>query len=529
MRKSKKTPVSTFKRARIVFFVYLFVFIILIGRLVQLQLVKSGSFRELSQNQTERLVKITPERGDIFDRNGKLLAFDMKLKSIYANPNEIKDVWETAEVLQPYLEVQLEEIATALDKQKYFVWLRRKASNELTNNIKELKLRGIYFLNENKRYYLSSEMFSTVIGFVGDDNIGLEGIERHFNSALSGEEGTFNISFDGIRRCSKIFEKPIEPTRNGKDIYLTIDSSIQYFTYITIEKYVKKYNAKRGMVIVMKPSTGEILAMVNYPSFDSNNFSSTSKKFWKNSCIIDSFEPGSTFKVITAAALLESNKVNFSKKVYCENGEYTCMGRTIKDVKEHKYLTFEEILINSSNIGMVKVSENLDRKFFYALILKFGFGNRTEIEYPGEIKGLLRTDREWSKSSMLALPIGYELSVTPIRIVTAYAAIANNGIMMKPIIVSKIKNPESGEVTATVPEKIRRVISEETAKKLKDIMEKVVIEGTGKPAKIEGLSVCGKTGTASKFTNELNQYSKELYLSSFIGFFPKTDPSFVIG
>ena len=529
MKRKSETSVSIFKRARIVLIFFFLLFSILVVRLVHLQVFNSSYYFEKAQNQSARLVKIMPERGDIFDRNGKLLTFNIKLKSIYANPNEIEDVWNAAERLQPVLKLQLEEIAMNLDKQKCFVWIQRKVDKETAERIKGLNIQGINFLNENKRIYLSSELYANIIGFAGDDNAGLEGLEKYYDKELSGEEGKINLCYDGIRRCSKIFQTPIEPIRNGRNLYLTLDTSIQYFTYKTIKKYVKRFHAQRGMAIVMDPKTGEILAMVNYPTFDSNEFFKTPKKYWKNSCIIDSYEPGSTFKIITAAALIESNSVDFKKKIYCEDGEYTVLGRTIKDVKKLKYLTFRDIIVKSSNIGMVKVSRNLDRKFFSKIMMKFGFGYKTEIDYPGEIKGLVRPYKEWSKSSLLAIPIGYEISVTPLQIVTAYCAIANDGVLMKPFLISRIEDKDNNEIETFNPQRIRQVISKKTTDTLKTFMELVIEEGTGKAARIPGVKICGKTGTSSKFNNELNQYSKEKYLSSFIGFFPKEEPKYVIG
>jgi cell division protein FtsI (penicillin-binding protein 3) len=409
-----------------------------------------------------------------------------------------------------------------LYRKKSFIWLARKISPEQSAAIKKLNLKGINFIKESKRCYPNSYLASQIIGFAGLDNVGLEGLELYYNSYLKGESGWALFLRDARQKRLSLGEKVIS-ARDGYDLVLTIDEIIQYIAERELDKAYKTHHAKGATIIVMDPHTGAILALASRPSFDLNNPVRANKDEIRDRAICDLFEPGSVFKIVTASAALEEKKVTEEDKFFCENGAYKVGPHILHDHRPHGTLTFREVIEQSSNIGTVKVAQMLGPDMLYRYIKLYGFGSKSGIDLPGEIPGMIREPRLWSKISIAAVPIGQEVGATALQLVAAISVIANGGQLMKPYLVHQIQDKHAEVIKKFSPTLVHKVISLDTALRLKKILTGVVEEGTGKLAKIEGFSAAGKTGTAQKL--ELNgTYSHDKFVASFIGFAPAEDP-----
>ena len=496
-------------------------------RLVYLQIYKHGDFHRMANRQQFTHQEISASRGMIMDREGSLLAMNIGLFNVSAHPDLISDKVQAAAVLSRALGESYGSILSKISGDKSFVWLARQVPYEKSKAVESMKLEGVEATREQRRFYPDHEMASHVLGFTGIDNQGLNGLENFYNKILTGKKGSEMTERDARGRTVMSDNKSVQAGSDGLNIVTTLDKTIQHVAQVELAKAFEKYKCKAASIVVMNTSTGEILAMANYPTFDPNDFKDYSSQTWKNRVVNDMFEPGSTFKLVTAVGALEEGIVNEDDKFFCENGAYkTDYGRVVTDHEKHGWLTFREVFGYSSNIGMVKLGAKLGKENLYHYCKKFGFGDLTGIDLPGETPGKLRPLDKWSGLSMTSIPYGYEISSSPLQVVQAYAAIANGGVMMKPYLVRKLENSEGGTVKAFGPKKIRRVCSAKTAKRMTELMKWVVEKGTGVAVALPTYPIAGKTGTAYKFMN--GHYSRYNYVSSFVGFVPAEKPRFVI-
>ena len=497
------------------------------GRLVYLQVYKHWDFQRMANHQQFTHQEISASRGMIKDRDGSLLAMNIGLFNVAAHPNQITDKVQTAAALSRALGESYGSILSKISGDRPFVWLARQVPYERSGAVESMKLEGIEATREERRFYPDHEMAAQVLGFTGIDNQGLNGLENYYNKILTGKKGSEMTERDARGRTIMPDLKSVKAGADGLNIVTTLDKTIQHVAQVELAKAFEKYRCKAASIVVMNPATGEILALANYPTFDPNDFKDYSSESWKDRVVNDQFEPGSTFKLITAVGALEEGSVSEDDKFFCENGSYkTEYGRVVSDHESHGWLTFREIFGYSSNIGMVKVGAKLGEKNLYRYCKKFGFGDLTGIDLPGEAPGKLRPLDKWSGLSMTTIPYGYEISTSPLQIVEAYAAIANGGIMMKPYLVKRLENAEGGAVKTFSPKKIRRVCTAKTAKRMTEMMKWVVEKGTGTAVALPNYPIAGKTGTAYKFMN--GHYSRYNYVASFVGFVPAENPKFVI-
>ena len=454
----------------------------------------------------------------------------LSLSSLYAFPKKIENKEEIAERLSPVLKKTPSQILDRLNKEKNFLWLERKMPKDSAEEIKELGIsNGIGLTEEPKRLYPKGTLACHLLGFVGIDDQGLEGIELLYNQYIKGTPGWLLSARDARGRNVLSGEYRLYPPSGGYDIVLTIDESIQYIAERELEKVYKEQEARSATIIVMDPKTGEILALANQPSYDLNRFEDYPPYIRRNRAVTDLFEPGSALKIVTAAAVLAEDVVKYKDRFYCEKGSLSVSkNHVVHDIKKYEWLTFPEVIEKSSNIGTIKLAQELGPLKLYEYLRSFGLGSLTGIDLPGEVRGVLRKPRQWSGLSMAALPIGQEISVTAIQLTTTASAIANGGVLMKPWVVKAIVSKEGRIVKEFEPTSVRRVISQETAYRLTDILKRVIREGTGTRAQVSGYEVAGKTGTAQKINPETGKYSQDKAVASFLGWVPADNPRIVI-
>ena len=516
------------RRSEAVFLVFFISLLFCVGRLLFIQFFRSSYLTSIAKKQHNQFVELEPRRGTIYDCNLKAQAFNLSLDSLYATVNTIKDKDKEniIEKLSPILGADRVYLRDRLYRKKSFIWLARKITPDKADAIKALKFKGLGFIKETKRIYPNGYLASHVIGFSGMDNVGLEGIERDFDKYLKGSSGWAIFLRDARQKKLDIWEKMVLPV-DGEDLVLTIDEVIQYIAERELDKAFKTFHAKGASIIVMDPHTGRILAMASRPNYDLNDHSTVNKDSMRNRSICDLFEPGSVFKIVTASAALEEKKVTEEDQFFCENGSYKIGGRILHDHTSHGMLTFRQVIEESSNIGTVKVAMILGADTIYQYLKAFGFGSKLGIELSGEISGMIKPPRAWSKTSITAIPIGQEVGVTALQLASAISVIANGGQLMKPYIIDSIRDKQGRIIKQNKPVLIRKVISIDTAMRIKKILTGVVEEGTGKLAKISGFSAAGKTGTAQKLEPN-GSYSHTKFVASFIGFAPAEDPMLAI-
>jgi cell division protein FtsI (penicillin-binding protein 3) len=508
---------------------FLVLFIALGSRAFQLQILSSKALKALAEKQHTQALQLQPDRGIIFDRNGEKLAATIMADSVCADPSKIDNPGEVAKTLASVLRTDRAAIQKKLSGTKNFCWIARRIAPEQADRVQELSIEGIFIVKEPKRFYPSGELAGHLIGFVGLDASGLEGLELKYDQMLKGnpEKLLWTRDAKGKRLYPRV-EKPETAQKENYNLVLTIDSRIQHLVESNLKAAVKAKGAKGGFAIVMDPRTGEVLALANEMGFDPNTFSTINPATGKNKAITDCFDPGSTFKPFLAAAALEEGVVKETDLFNCENGQYKIADRVIHEAqrKRHSVLSFREILKYSSNIGSVKVAEKLGKEKFYQYIRNFGFGAKTGIDLPGEVSGLLRPVENWTRVDAATIAFGQGISITAIQLISALSTIANQGVLMKPFVVRGLMDRKGKLVQAYHPTVVRRVVSPETAKRLTNIMTDVVgaEDGTGKHARIVNVAVAGKTGTSQKFDFTRHVYSSERVKTSFMGFFPADDP-----
>ena len=517
--------------ALLVFFLVLF--IALASRAFQLQILSGKALKALAQKQHTQTLLLQPERGIIFDRNGEKMAATIMVDSVCADPSKIDNPGEVAGRLAAILQADSAVLQKKLSGAKNFCWLARRIAPEQANLVQEMGVDGIFIVKEPKRYYPNGELAGHLIGFVGIDASGLEGLELRYDGYLKGapEKLSWTRDAKGKRLYPRV-ERLETVQKEHYNLVLTIDNRIQHLVESHLKAAVKNKGAKGGFAIVMDPKTGEILALANELGFDPNHFSVVNPATGKNKAITDSFDPGSTFKPFLAAAALEEGVVKETDLFNCENGRFAIADRVFHEAnrKRHGVLSVHDILKYSSNIGSIKIAEKLGKERFSQYIRKFGFGAKTGIDLPGEVSGLLRPVEKWTRVDAATVAFGQGISVTAIQLITALSSVANQGLLMKPFIVRGLMDRKGNLVQTYQPSAVRRVISPETAKRLTAILTDVVgmEDGTGKHARIVNVAVAGKTGTSQKFDFARRAYSSEKVKTSFMGFFPAEDPQIAI-
>ena len=494
--------------------------IVIGARLFFLHVVHSADYRQRAERQQQRTLEVSPRRGVIYDRNGNELAVSVKVDSVFAVPDEIEDLHATAKTLSPLVGVSKNDLIEKLDSPRSFVWVKRKVSAAQGAALRKAKLPGIYFQKEDMRYYPKRELASHVLGYVDIDEKGLGGLEYRYNDSIRGEAGRVLIMTDARGRSFNSIEQPVAP---GANLVTTIDQNIQYIVEKEIAATAEKTHAKGISIIVMDPRTGEVLAMGNYPTFNPNQYAKYSPQAWINRALSHNYEPGSTFKIVTAASVLEEGLADPAELIDCQNGVITVFGRVIHDWKRFGLLSVKQIMQNSSDVGAIKLALRLGDERFADHIARLGFGKSTNVDLPGEEHGLARPASRWTKSSVGSIAMGQEISVTALQTVRMVSAVANGGILYQPYVVKRVQHPEKGILSETEPHG-ERAISAETAAKLQDMLEAVVTDGTAKSSKLDGYTAAGKTGTAQKI-DETGRYSATKYVASFAGFAPAVNPA----
>jgi cell division protein FtsI (penicillin-binding protein 3) len=522
-------PVS--KRRMLQLFAFLAAWgVIVVGRLVQIQLVRHDDYVQRARRQQERTVVLSPVRGSILDARGRVLAENVSAESIYADPQAVGDPAVAARALASIRDLRLdaEEVERTLRGEGSFAWIARRVPLEVSRRVRSLGLPGVYFLAEHRRSYPRQELAANVVGYVGLDGEGLGGIELAFNRYVRGRDGRVTVLRDARRGTYLVGGEGSNKPVDGATVVLTIDSVIQFLAERALARAVERYQANGGSVIVMDPSDGAVLAMASLPTFDPNRFHEFAPAVWRNRAVQDLFEPGSTFKIVTASAGLEEGIVTPSQMLDCGMGKISIGNFDIHEHGHNQYglLSFEEVMIHSSNVGAIRVGLALGPQRFYRYIRAFGFGERTGIQLPGEAAGIVRRNERWSLLSNASISMGQEIAVTPLQIVRAVATVANGGVRIEPRIIDRIIGSD-GEVIYRPPQKEgARVISERTAAVLNEILKQVVAHGTGQNAALTEHIVAGKTGTAQKAAR--GGYSPDKFVASFAGYVPADHPRLAI-
>jgi cell division protein FtsI (penicillin-binding protein 3) len=497
------------------------------GRLTYLQLFRHSDYLARALRQQQRTFEITPERGAIYDRNGRPLAMSVPVDSAFGVPAEIADEHLAARLLSGVVGVPQEVLESRFESSRSFVWISRKLPPEKADAINKLNLKGIYLQKENQRFYPKRELAAHVLGFVDLDEKGLMGIERELDSQIRGKSERIVVMADARQRW---FDGVEAQRERGASVVLTLDEKIQYTAERELAAAIAKTRAAAGTVIVMNPNTGEILALANWPKFNPNKASDAAAETWMNRAVSAIYEPGSTFKLITLTAAFDQGITHPDEIFDCENGAVYISGHRIRDHKPFGLLTVSDILAKSSDVGAIKIALRLGAPKFYDYIRAFGFGTPTGVELPYESRGRVERLEDWKPISLGAISMGQEIGVTPVQLITAVSAIANGGLLYKPHVIAELRRgekvlPADGPLTPSEP---KRVIRPETAATLRRLMEGVVLRGTGPLAHLDGWTSAGKTGTAQKIDPTTGRYSPTQYIASFTGFAPINNPAVTI-
>ena len=499
-------------------------FAVVLFRLVSLQVLQAAELTAKADRQHQKTVSLEGARGTVMDRHGKVLAMNMEVPSVFGIPTALESPAKTARFLSPVLHVRTDELEKKLRQDRSFVWLARKLDPEQGHRLERMPMEGIGLVMEGRRFYPKGPLLAHVLGFAGMDGEGLEGIERRYESQLHGEKRVVILQRDAMGRTVFPKGQAEQVPVAGHSLVVTIDEVIQYIAEKELEEAVTKAHAKSGTVIVLDPQTGAVLALAISPRFDPNAVASLTADRWRNRALTDTYEPGSTMKALVAAAALEEKVMKQSTMLYGENGRMTIANTVIHDHEKLGWMTFAQVIQKSSNIGAAKTGMALGDQRLYRYLQAFGFGQKTEIDLPGEVGGLVKHPREWGRRSLASISMGQEIGVTPIQMVSAVAALANGGVLMKPYIVSEVRDAQGKVLRQILPQVKHRVVSPETARTVTTILEGVVTDGTGAKAAIPGFRVAGKTGTAQKIDPRTGAYSSTLFVGSFVGFVPADNP-----
>ncbi len=512
------------KREIILHTAIIFSFVLVSLRLADLMIIDHKYLRQKAQQQHIKVEEVQVRRGTIFDRRGRELAMNLDLESLYGDPETLKASLSDKRIgrLASLIEKEPQRILASIPDEGRFVWIKRKLAPEIADQIKALNIEGLGFMTEAKRIYPKRELASHVIGFVGIDNQALEGIELQFNRYLTAKGGKVILERDA---SGKTLSSGVDTEAKGNDIVLTIDEVLQRLVEKELDKAMDTWRAAAASAIMIDPFTGEILALANRPAYDPNVGGSAAGFVKRNRAITDCYEPGSTFKIVIGAGSLEENLVKPGTLFDVSAGGIQVGGKTIRDVHKYGVLTFKEVIQKSSNVGSIMAGLKLGKENIYRYAKLFGIGEKTGIDLPGEVSGWIHRPEQWSGTSLGAIPIGQEVAVTPLQMLRAYSAIANGGFLIRPRIVSEIISPDNEIVASFKEVEKRRIISAKTAHAFKDILKSVTEEGgTAKSASVDGNVVAGKTGTAQIIDPQTKRYSRDKYVSSFVGFVPADNP-----
>jgi cell division protein FtsI (penicillin-binding protein 3) len=499
-------------------------FLGLLGRLGYLQVWKHDEYARLAENQHAKTVPLRPKRGPILDRIGQPLAVSSRADTLYVSPAKVEDAARLAARLAPILGEPTRDIARRLTVSRKFAPVRRRLTPDMARRVRELKDPSLTLVEDSLRLYPNRELAAQLVGFEGADGKGLAGVEQVWDAHLAGVEGRAVVERDALGREVTGAPMVLKPSVAGQGIMLTIDATIQYLAEKEVDAAWRRTRAKAAMAVALDPRTGEILAMAIRPTYNPNAFTAATDDDRRARAVTDPFEPGSTFKVIMAASALEEGVVRPTDRLFGENGAIRVANATIHDWKKYGWLTFAEVLQNSSNVGSIKVGLQLGKERYYKYMTAFGFGAPTNLGLPGESRGLLRAPAQWSGLSLATMSIGQEVSVTAVQMAAAFGAVANGGRLMQPQIVRAVLDAQGREIRSFEPKTVRQVISPETARTLTEMMVNVVANGTGRHAAIPGYDVAGKTGTAQKMDPATKRYSRAPGVLSFAGFVPADDP-----
>ncbi|MGA7514640.1 MAG: penicillin-binding protein [Candidatus Sulfotelmatobacter sp.] len=496
------------------------------GRLFYLQIFRYGSFVKQAEHQQQREIPLSAKRGVIYDRTGRELAMSVLVDSAFAVPTEVKDLPTAVSLITRITGEDRNVVLADCRNHKTFCWVARKADDETIERIKSLNLQGIHFQKEPKRFYPARDLAAQVVGTVGMEDSGQSGIEHEFDDELRGRAGKMFISVDARRQWFSDVEKQPEP---GESLVLTIDKNIQYIAEKELDQAIHDTQAIAGTVIVENPHTGEILALANRPTFNPNLRKEITPNALTNRAVSYVYEPGSTFKLVTISAALEEKLTNPNEVFDCQMGSIVYNGMRIRDSRPHGLLPVWGVLAESSDVGAIKIALRLGEDRFYKYIRAFGFGQQTGIELPGETRGLTKPVSRWSKVSIAAISMGQEIGISPLQLAGLISTFANDGVWVAPrIVAGKVEPNGTPQTVAFHPGASRRVISSYTAAEMRSMMQKVVLEGTGRKAILEGYTSAGKTGTAQKVDPATGAYSKTKYIGSFAGFAPLNNPQIVV-
>jgi cell division protein FtsI (penicillin-binding protein 3) len=505
-------------RSATIFALGTLVWLLILSRLFFIQVIKGAEYKNVALRQHQRHIRLPAKRGTIYDTKGRELVINLPVESFFAIPESVKNVSQVAGTFSSS-KSEYNRIRGDLTERENFVWLKRKVRDAESRKIKRKRLKGVWVLGETQRYHLCEDLAEEVLGFTDIDNRGLGGIEYQYDRCLSGRDGRAIFQRDGRRNSYQIAEYPLERPEDGRSLVLTIDVELQSIVEQELKKGIELTQAYGGTALFMNPKTGEILAMAYCGADDGLPV--------KNRTIGDSFEPGSTLKIITAAAALEEGILSPEDSIFAENGKFRVGRRTIHDVKRYKWLSFRESVMYSSNIALSKIAMMVGKDRLHQYICDFGLGQKTGIDLPGEESGYVSPPQGWRDFVLSCVGFGQGISLTALQLVRAYSAIANHGVLMKPFVVRAILDTDGDTLRWFGPQPVRRVVSEKTAHLLVDFMKGVVSFGTGQKAKLEGLDVGGKTGTAQKAKPGGGGYEEDSYIASFIGFFPAENPQMV--
>jgi cell division protein FtsI/penicillin-binding protein 2 len=500
-------------------------------RLVYLQMCKHDQYAGLAAEKHVYKQAIFSERGSIFDANNEVLAHNTPVETVVADATHLNDRAAIVSLLHDALEIPAAELSEKLEGERRYIILKREVpvaiATALREKLRAQNLRGIYFERDTTRIYPNGSMLCHVIGFTDFEHRGIQGVESSMEEYLHGQDGYRYIEHNRAGQEIVLYRGQERTPRNGYQVHLTIDLNLQNIVENEIDAAMREYTPQKATIILMRPQTGEILAMANRPNFDLNLRSEAKAEQMKNRAIIDMMEPGSTFKIVTAATALNERKVRPDTTIFCENGLWNFGGRPLHDHKGYGDLTVQDILIKSSNIGAAKLALTVGEQKFYEYIRRFGFGERTGIELPGEIPGIIRPPQSWSKISITRIPMGHEVGVTPLQMTVAMATIANGGKLVTPRIVKSITTEEGKTVSVFSPVVLRQVITPETAAQVGNALRGVVSDrGTAAAAAVPGFTISGKTGTAQK-VDPKGGYEHGKYVVSFSGYLPSENPQFV--
>ncbi len=515
-------------RVRMVGLAFAAVFLILLGRSADLQVLQHERLRALADREILRYVETVPRRGVIYDRNQEELAVSLDTESVWARPLSITTPGETGRELAQALGLPADEVIKRLKQEKSFVWIARRVNPERAQAVRALELHGVGLTTEPRRFYPYTSLACHVLGFAGLDARGLEGVEAQYDHLLRGQPQKVASLHDALGRTIQITPAALSGPPEGHQLILTLDKGLQYQVEKILAATVQRYNAKGGQAVVMAPATGDILALASVPVFNPNVFGRYPKESYRDRVITDTFEPGSTFKMFVAAAGLASGKITPDSRFFCENGEWMVGGRVIHDTHHYGQLSVTEIIKFSSNIGAAKIGQTVGAEALHQTFQSFGFGKETTVDLPGESRGILRPARSWRPVDLANICFGQGIAVTGLQLTQAVAAVANGGVLMRPHLVRAVVDAGGRLVQETQPQEIGRAMSPAAAKALTEMLAQVTQPGgTGTQARVDPYLVAGKTGTAQKL-NPGGGYSDSDYMSSFVGFVPAGDPKVAI-